>query len=141
MVNGAGMCASRARKGAACSRGRAPAPRIPSRRTADRLRAVPKPPEGNPLASSQMLVIVPPHPLVGHWIAVARNKYSPSPMFRNALAELGRILIYEAVREWLPVVETQIETPLAMADVSIVDAEKPIKVSIRPPRPRPKDAL
>ena len=59
---------------------------------------------------------------------MARNKYSPSAMFRNALAELGRILIYEAVREWLPVVEAQIETPLALADVSIVDAEKPIKV-------------
>ena len=88
----------------------------------------PKAPAGNPLGSSQMLVIVPPHPLVGHWIAVARNKYSPSAMFRNALAELGRILIYEAVREWLPVVEAQIETPLALADVSIVDSEKPIKV-------------
>mmetsp|Transcript_886 Transcript_886/g.2423 ORF Transcript_886/g.2423 Transcript_886/m.2423 type:complete len:275 (-) Transcript_886:145-969(-) len=84
--------------------------------------------EGSPLQSSQMLVIVPPHPLVGHWIAVARNKYSPSPMFRNALAELGRILIYEAVREWLPVVEAQIETPLALADVAVVDTEKPIKV-------------
>lgn len=85
----------------------------------------------NPMASSQMLVIVPPHPLVGHWVAVARNKYSPTPMFRNALAELGRILIYEAVREWLPVVEAQLETPLAVADVSLIDAEKPIKVRKR----------
>jgi len=80
------------------------------------------------LASGQMLVIVPPHPLVPHWIAVARNKYSPSALFRSALSELGRILIYEAVREWLPVVEAQIETPLAIADVTMVDPEKPIKV-------------
>ena len=122
--------------GRAGSRGRlvaAPGPgRVATARTVRRS-AVPKPPQGNPLASSQMLVIVPPHPLVGHWIAVARNKYSPSALFRNALAELGRILIYEAVREWLPVVEAQIETPLALADVSIVDAEKPIKVRPRPP--------
>ncbi|WZN63124.1 uracil phosphoribosyltransferase [Chloropicon roscoffensis] len=110
------------------------APASSASRTARRARNVrvyagpPKAPAGNPLGSSQMLVIVPPHPLVGHWIAVARNKYSPSAMFRNALAELGRILIYEAVREWLPVVEAQIETPLALADVSIVDSEKPIKV-------------
>ncbi len=96
--------------------------------------------DGSPMQSSQMLVIVPPHPLVGHWIAVARNKYSPSPMFRNALAELGRILIYEAVREWLPVVEAQIETPLAIADVTVVDTEKPIKVSHRPHKPASKRA-
>ena len=62
-------------------------------------------------------------------VAVARNKYSPSALFRSALSELGRILIYEAVREWLPVVEAQIETPLAIADVTMVDPEKPIKVT------------
>lgn len=47
---------------------------------------------------AQMLVYVPPHPLVKHWVAICRNKDTPSAIFRNALAELGRILIYEAAR-------------------------------------------
>ena len=75
-----------------------------------------------------MLVIVPPHPLVGHWIAVARNKLSPPAMFRNALSELGRLLIYEACKDFLPTIEGQVETPLAIADVSVIDPERPIKV-------------
>lgn len=47
-------------------------------------------------------VYVPSHPLAKHWLAVARNRLAPSPVFRSALAELGRVLIYEATNEWLP---------------------------------------
>jgi len=75
-----------------------------------------------------MLVYVPPHPLVKHWVAVARNKDTPSPIFRSALAELGRILVYEAARDWLPTVQGQVETPLALADVEVVDTSRPVKV-------------
>lgn len=75
-----------------------------------------------------MLVYVPPHPLVKHWLAVARNASTPPAMFRNACAELGRILIYEAVREFLPTVEAQVETPVGTADVEFVDPTKPVKV-------------
>jgi hypothetical protein len=53
-------------------------------------------------------IYVPPHPLVGHWVAVLRNKGTPGPVFRNAAAELGRILIYEAARDWLETVEGQV---------------------------------
>ena len=49
-----------------------------------------------------MQVYVPSHPLAKHWLAVARNRLAPSPVFRSALAELGRVLIYEATNEWLP---------------------------------------
>lgn len=73
-------------------------------------------------------VYVPPHPLVKHWLAVARNAATPGPTFRSALSELGRILIYEAVREILPTVEGVIETPMGPADVEIVDPMRPIKV-------------
>jgi uracil phosphoribosyltransferase len=45
-----------------------------------------------------MQVYVPPHPLVKHWLAIARNAATPDAMFRAACAELGRLLIYEAVR-------------------------------------------
>lgn len=46
--------------------------------------------------TSQMLVFVPPHPLLKHWLAVARSSGTPPQLFRSALAELGRLLIYEA---------------------------------------------
>lgn len=75
-----------------------------------------------------MLVYVPPHPLVKHWLAVARNAATPTPIFRSALAELGRILIYEAVRELLPTVDGVIDTPMGPADVTCVDPMRPVKV-------------
>ncbi|GBF97658.1 uracil phosphoribosyltransferase [Raphidocelis subcapitata] len=75
-----------------------------------------------------MLVYVPPHPLVKHWLAIARNAATPPSLFRSACAELGRILIYEAVREFLPTVETTVDTPVGPADVEFVDPTKPIKV-------------
>lgn len=81
-----------------------------------------------PSGKQQMLVYVPPHPLVKHWLAVARNSTTPSPMFRSAVAELGRILIYEAVREFLPTLDGVIDTPMGPADVTFVDPTKPIKV-------------
>jgi uracil phosphoribosyltransferase len=41
-------------------------------------------------------VHVPPHPLVGHWLATLRSDMTPTPVFRSAMAELGRLLVYEA---------------------------------------------
>ncbi|MEW5297987.1 MAG: hypothetical protein WDW36_001155 [Sanguina aurantia] len=75
-----------------------------------------------------MLVYVPPHPLVKHWLAVMRNKTTPSPTFRGAAAELGRILIYEAVREFLPTVDTVVESPMGLAEATVIDPYRPIKV-------------
>ena len=77
-------------------------------------------------------VYVPPHPLVKHWLAVARNVSTPTPIFRSAIAELGSILIYEAVREFLPTVDGMIETPMGPADVTCVDPMRPVKVSVAP---------
>lgn len=84
---------------------------------------LPSSPPSNPLQ-----VYVPPHPLVKHWVAIMRNKDTPGPIFRSAAAELGRILLYEAVREWLPTLDAQVETPLGLADVTFIDPTQPIKV-------------
>ena len=75
---------------------------------------------------------MPSHPLVKHWLAVARNKLSPPAVFRGALAELGRLLIYEASAEegWLPVLEGQAETPCGIADVTFLDPGRPVKASV-----------
>lgn len=71
---------------------------------------------------------MPPHPLIQHWLAIARNECTPSPAFRTAVAEIGKHLVYEACREWLPTVEMECKTPMGMADVQVVDQEQPVLV-------------
>eukprot|EP00240_Pyramimonas_obovata_P016002 CAMPEP_0118935196 /NCGR_PEP_ID=MMETSP1169-20130426/15133_1 /TAXON_ID=36882 /ORGANISM="Pyramimonas obovata, Strain CCMP722" /LENGTH=273 /DNA_ID=CAMNT_0006878193 /DNA_START=145 /DNA_END=966 /DNA_ORIENTATION=- len=80
----------------------------------------------DPLQSSQMLVIVPPHPLVKHHLTIARNKHTPSGAFRQAISELGKILLYEMIRDWVPTVDLQVETPCGIADATLIDPSKPI---------------
>ncbi|PZD72102.1 Uracil phosphoribosyltransferase [Acaryochloris thomasi RCC1774] len=78
--------------------------------------------------SMQLRVYVPPHPLVKHWLAMARDKNTPGILFRTAMTELGRWLTYEAMRDWLPVIETSVETPLGPAAATIINPETPIAV-------------
>jgi uracil phosphoribosyltransferase len=76
----------------------------------------------------QLRVYVPPHPLIKHWLAVARDESTPSVLFRSAMTELGRWLTYEAIRDWLPITETQIQTPLAPCPAAFINPEIPIAV-------------
>ncbi|HEY9859818.1 MAG TPA: uracil phosphoribosyltransferase [Candidatus Obscuribacterales bacterium] len=76
----------------------------------------------------QLRVYVPPHPLIKHWLAVARDVSTPSALFRSAMTELGRWLTYEAIRDWLPTVETTVETPLSPCAATFVNPEVPIVV-------------
>ncbi|MEB3294911.1 MAG: uracil phosphoribosyltransferase, partial [Synechococcales bacterium] len=76
----------------------------------------------------QLRVYVPPHPLIKHWLGVARDAGTPSALFRSAMTELGRWLTYEAVREWLPTTETTIETPLAACPATFINPEIPVVV-------------
>jgi uracil phosphoribosyltransferase len=75
---------------------------------------------------SQLKIYVPPHPLIKHWLGVARDKNTPSTLFKTSMVELGRWLTYEALRDWLPTFETQIETPLAIASGMLIDPRTPI---------------
>jgi len=77
---------------------------------------------------SQLRIYVPPHPLIKHWLAVARDQNTPSSLFRSAMTELGRWLAYEAVRDWLPTVETFVQTPLAECPATVINPEVPIAV-------------
>lgn len=76
----------------------------------------------------QMRIYVPPHPLIKHWLAVARDARTPSPLFRTAMTELGRWLTYEAARDWLPTEETTVETPLATCPAMMVNPDVPVVV-------------
>ncbi len=76
----------------------------------------------------QLRVYVPPHPLIKHWLGVARDAATPSVLFRSAMTELGRWLTYEAVRDWLPTEEAIVQTPLAPCPATLINPEVPIAV-------------
>jgi uracil phosphoribosyltransferase len=76
----------------------------------------------------QLRVHVPPHPLIKHWLAVARDESTPSVLFRSAMTELGRWLTYEAIRDWLPIIETTVQTPLASCPATFINPEVPVAV-------------
>ncbi|MEA5582552.1 uracil phosphoribosyltransferase [Nodularia harveyana UHCC-0300] len=76
----------------------------------------------------QLRVYVPPHPLIKHWLAVARDAGTPSVLFRSAITELGRWLTYEAAREWLPTLETEVRTPLDTCPATLINPQVPVAV-------------
>lgn len=76
----------------------------------------------------QLRIYVPPHPLIKHWLGIARNQATPNSIFRTAMKELGRWLAYEATREWLPTQDAMIETPLGPTQATFVDPLVPIAV-------------
>ena len=76
----------------------------------------------------QLRVYVPDHPLIKHWLAVARDENTPSVLFKTAMTELGRWLTYEATRYWLPTLETTVQTPLAQCPATLINPEIPIAV-------------
>jgi uracil phosphoribosyltransferase len=76
----------------------------------------------------QLRVYVPDHPLIKHWLAVARDRDTPPVLFKSAMVELGRWLTYEASRYWLPTEETTVETPLAQAAATLINPQIPIAI-------------
>lgn len=74
----------------------------------------------------QLRVYVPPHPLIKHWLGVARDVNTPPSLFRTSMTELGRWLTYEAAREWLPTFDVTVETPLSPCPATFVNPEVPM---------------
>ena len=77
---------------------------------------------------SQLRVYVPDHPLIKHWLGVARDVHTPGVLFKSAMSELGRWLTYEATRYWFSPLETTINTPLAPCQATLINPEVPIAV-------------
>ncbi|MBE9043144.1 uracil phosphoribosyltransferase [Pleurocapsales cyanobacterium LEGE 10410] len=76
----------------------------------------------------QLRVYVPEHPLIKHWLSVARDANTPSVLFKSAMSELGRWLTYEATRNWLPTVEAVVQTPITQCSATFVNPEMPIGI-------------
>jgi uracil phosphoribosyltransferase len=55
------------------------------------------------------------HPLVARHLAVLRDRDTPSPVFRQTLADVSMMLLYEALRD-LALREEEIHTPLEAAE-------------------------
>ena len=73
-----------------------------------------------------MRVVVPPHPLVAHWLTMLRDINTPAPLYAKALEELGRWLTYEALRDWLPHRFETVETPKTKTQGAIIEASIPL---------------
>lgn len=73
-------------------------------------------------------VIVPPHPLVAHWLTVLRDPNTPTPLFASAMKELGRWLSYEAIRDWLPQQKIQLQTAAGLIEAEVIDASAALLV-------------
>jgi len=80
------------------------------------------------MSNFQLHVHVPPHPLIKHWLGVVRDRDTPTTLFRAAMTELGRWLTYEACRDWLPTLDTQVETPLMTTEATFIDPQVPVAV-------------
>ncbi|MCS6815660.1 MAG: uracil phosphoribosyltransferase [Cyanobacteria bacterium] len=76
----------------------------------------------------QLQVYIPPHPLIKHWLGVARDASTPTTLFRTAMTELGRWLTYEAMRGWLPTLDTEVATPLAPCPATFINPDVPIAI-------------
>jgi uracil phosphoribosyltransferase len=76
----------------------------------------------------QLRVYVPPHPLIQHWLGMARNAESSPKIMRQTLAELGKWLAYEAIRDWLPTIDLSLQTPLAETTVTFIHPQTKLAI-------------
>ncbi len=73
-------------------------------------------------------VIVPPHPLIAHWLTVLRMSSTPPALYATGFEELGRWLTYEAVRDWLPNSKHEIKTFQTTTEGNLIEADIPLIV-------------
>jgi len=73
-------------------------------------------------------VIVPPHPLIKHWLSILREKNTPNILYSTGYEQLGKWLTYEALRNWLPYKKEIVNTDNGDADGFFIDNDYPIKV-------------
>jgi uracil phosphoribosyltransferase len=69
------------------------------------------------------------HSLIKHKLAYVRDKKTTNKDFRELIAEIALLLVYEATRK-LPVVKKIVETPITETEVEIIEGRKPVIVPI-----------
>ncbi|WRS26598.1 uracil phosphoribosyltransferase [Oscillospiraceae bacterium MB08-C2-2] len=63
------------------------------------------------------------HPLIQHKLAFLRDKNTNSQDFRDLISEIAMLMCYEATRD-LPLMDAQVETPVATANVKVIAGRK-----------------
>ena len=71
-------------------------------------------------------VVVPPHPLIGHWLTMLRHRETPPALYATAMQELGRWLTYEALRDWLSHRREPIPTAHGDTEGLVVESRAPL---------------
>ncbi len=71
-------------------------------------------------------VVVPPHPLIAHWLTMLRDTNTPAPLYAKGLEELGRWLTYEALRDWLPHKKEEVITPQGKSVGTVIEPNIPL---------------
>jgi uracil phosphoribosyltransferase len=74
-------------------------------------------------------VTVVEHPLVLHKLTLLRQRETSTSSFRALLAEISMLMIYEVTRD-LPLVYSEIETPLCPTRAPRIDGKKVVLVSV-----------
>ena len=78
-------------------------------------------------------VIVPPHPLIKHWLSILREKNTPNILYSTGFEQIGKWLTYEALRNWLPYLKTEIDSTYGLTEGIFIDANYPIKIIAQSP--------
>ena len=73
-------------------------------------------------------VIVPPHPLIKHWLSILREKNTPNILYSTGYEQLGKWLTYEALRNWLPYKKEIVSTDNGDTDGFFINNDYPIKI-------------
>ena len=76
--------------------------------------------------SMSLRVIVPPHPLISHWLTILRDPTTPEILYETGLEQMGTWLTYEALRDWIPTKKEQLITQAGTTECSIIDPSIPI---------------
>ena len=63
------------------------------------------------------------HPMIQHKISLLRDKNTGAKEFRELVSEIAMLMCYEATRD-LPLVEVEIETPVAVAKTKVISGRK-----------------
>ncbi|BEV36309.1 uracil phosphoribosyltransferase [Synechococcus sp. M16CYN] len=76
--------------------------------------------------ATSLRVVVPPHPLIGHWLTMLRHRETPPALYATAIQELGRWLTYESLRDWLPHRREIVPTSHGNTEGLVVEARVPL---------------
>jgi uracil phosphoribosyltransferase len=78
--------------------------------------------------ANQLRIFVPPHPLIQHWLGIARGAETPSKVFGQTMSELGKWLTYEAIRDWLPTIDIPVTTPVGETTATFINPQTPLAI-------------